>query len=530
MANTFIGSHRNTPITVDYLNLIKVAGYQDQYLRPNVTTMTGDAVAEIGNMIRNFNGKIPGSVIAKTTASFILPTSRPESLSFAENVAPNAVAIPFGWNEDRFVFMMQIRTTSGNIETTELVTGYTDRFDVARTNRYVQNTEDVIIAPDTVFYINSVSTIGTRYLNNFAIPVIKDSFSVFGGGLGTGTYHNQNAMKMTPMNLIQSGKINSVDGITDIPDNSGITTIRSDYKSVSGYPTLSYRKFNSPTAITSKIIESYSDQAKLFANSGNYSSDDVYNQARGACADPSITQTKILTSISTMGGSSSTFDYKWLQALDPNIDDKVDVFDSGYHTTEYSAPWDSPTLETQMALVASNMVTTLMLNYSLRMLEFSSTNMIVNHGGFGSNSSSTMISNISGFVENINFNNIIGSLENIIGEELGMVLSQGGEIGYSIHVSAEMNADISITISFEGRPEEIYIFPSFADSALSPMITTNAKVYRNNSRDIGTVMDLVEETVIGANGITGYSGGMGDVFDHMQSGYNPGIANTGNVY
>ena len=38
MANTFIGSHRNTPITVDYLNLIKVAGYQDQYLRPNVTT------------------------------------------------------------------------------------------------------------------------------------------------------------------------------------------------------------------------------------------------------------------------------------------------------------------------------------------------------------------------------------------------------------------------------------------------------------------------------------------------------------
>ena len=146
-------------------------------------------------------------------------------------------------------------------------------------------------------------------------------------------------------------------------------------KSVSNYPTLSYRKFNSPTALTSKIIESYTDQAKLFANSGSYSSDDVYNQARGACADPSITQTKILTSISTMGGSSSTFDYKWLQAIDPHIDEKTDVFDGGYHTTEYSAPWDAPTLETQMALVASNMVTTLMLNYSLRMLEFSSTNM-----------------------------------------------------------------------------------------------------------------------------------------------------------
>lgn len=530
MANTFIGSHRNTPITIDYLNLIKVAGYQDQYLRPNVTTMTGDAVAEIGNMIRNFNGKIPGSVIAKTTASFILPTSRPETLSFSDNVAPNAVSIPFGWNEDRFVFMMQIRTTSGNIETTELVTGYTDRFDVEHTGRYSNNFEDVLLAPDTVFYINSVSTIGTRYLNNIAIPVIKDSFSVFGGGLGTATYNNQDALKMTPMNLIQSGKLNSMDGITDIPDNTGTTIIRSDYKSVSGYPTLSYRKFNSPIAITSKIIESYSDQAKLFANSGTYSSDDVYNQARGACADPSITQTKILTSISTMGGSNSTFDYKWLQSIDPHIDEKTDVFDGGYHTTEYSAPWDAPTLETQMALVASNMVTTLMLNNSLRMLEFSSTNMIVNHGGFGSNSSSTMISNISGFVENINFNNIIGSLENVIGEELGMVLSQGGEIGYSIHVSAEMNADITITISFEGKPEEIYIFPSFADSALSPMITTNAKVYRNNSRDIGTVMDLVEETVIGANGITGYTGGMGDVFDHMHSGHSPVNTNSGNVY
>ena len=524
MANTFIGSHRNSPIIVDYLNLIKVAGYQDQFLRPNVTTMTGVAAAEIGNMIRDFNGKIPGSVIAKTTANFILPSSRPETLAFADNVVPNSVSIPFWLDEDRFVFMMQIRTTSGNIETTELVTGYTDRFDVAHTNRYVQNTEDVIIAPDTTFYINSVSTIGTRYLNNLAVPVIKDSFAVFGGGLGAGTYNSQNALKMTPMNLIQSGKINSVDGITDVPDNSGVTTIRSDYKSVSNYPTLSYRKFNSPTALTSKIIESYTDQAKLFANSGSYSSDDVYNQARGACADPSITQTKILTSISTMGGSSSTFDYKWLQAIDPHIDEKTDVFDGGYHTTEYSAPWDAPTLETQMALVASNMVTTLMLNYSLRMLEFSSTNMVV-HGGFGVSSSSTMISNIAGFVENINFNNIIGSLENIIGEELGMVLSQGGELGYSIHVSAEMNADISITISFEGKPEEIYIFPSFADSALSPMITTNTKTYRNNSRDIGAVMDLVEETVISSSGITGYTGGMGDVFDHMQSGHNPG-----NVY
>ena len=106
-----------------------------------------------------------------------------------------------------------------------------------------------------------------------------------------------------------------------------------------------------------------------------------------------------------------------------------------------------------------------------------------------------------------------------------MVLSQGGELGYSIHVSAEMNADINITISFEGKPEEIYIFPSFADSALSPMITTNTKTYRNNSRDIGAVMDLVEETVISSSGITGYTGGMGDVFDHMQSGHNPG-----NVY
>jgi hypothetical protein len=525
MSNTFIGSRRNSPITIDYLNLIKVAGYQDQFLRPNVTTMTGTAAAEIGNMIRDFNGKIPGSVIAKTTANFILPSSRPETLSFADNVAPNAVSIPFGWNEDRFVFMMQIRTTSGNIETTELVTGYTDRFDVAHTNQYVHNTEDVIVAPDTVFYINSVSTIGTRYLNNIAIPVIKDSFSVFGGGLGTATYNSQNALKMTPMNLIQSGKINTIDGITDIPDNSGVTTIRSDYKSVSNYPTLSYRKFNSPTALTSKIIESYADQAKLFANSGSYSSDDVYNQARGACADPSITQTKILTSISTMGGSSSTFDYKWLQSIDPDIDNKTDVFDSGYHTTEYSAPWDAPTLETQMALVASNMVTTLMLNYSLRVLEFSSTNMMVNHGGFGASSDSAMISNISGFVENINFNNIIGSLENIIGEELGMVLSQGGEIGYAIHVSAEMNADINITISFEGRPEEIYIFPSFADSALSPMITTNTKTYRNNSRDIGAVMDLVEDTVVTSSGIVGYNG-MGDVFSQMNSGHNP----TGNVY
>lgn len=509
-------SSRSARIFIDYLNLIEVSGYQDQFLRPNRTTMTDQVINGIHDLVDKFNGDIPTNAISSVTSSFMLPTSTPEYADSYSN-RPLNVSINNGWREHRFVFLMQVTTEANGMSKKELITGYTDHADIARQNG------QVLIDPRTVFYINNISTISTRMIGSgIEVPQLRDSYSVFGGGMGNGHYQNRETNIMTPMNMITSSIYNGVDGLSDVGKNNRV--VRSDFRNVSNYPTMSYRNYNSPTAMVSKVIDSFAKKARLEVGNGVSDSDAIYQKARGSVADPGLYNSTFMHGLSnTTGYTVSTFDFGWLETIDPTIRDRFTFTKQPYHTTEFTATWDKPTRETQMALVTSSMVTTLMSNYSLGYFEFSATNMLVqNHFGMGMLQSphNIEITNILGLSNiNLDYTPMIAALEQVIAEELCVILSTNGEVGYHVHVKCDMNTDIEVMISFENQPEEIFIFPSFADSIVSPMLTTNTELYRNNSRDIGTALDIVHERIIGNTNFGNQNNyavnTFGDVNSHM---------------
>ena len=167
---------------IESLKLVRVNGFQDQYLRPYRTAMTNTVENNIREMTDQFNGRIPTSRISEACNDFIMPSDRVESYQ-GRSVS---VAMPNGWKEHRYTFIMVVETTIDNLATRELITGYTDRCDAAYGHSGYGST--IHIAPDTVFYVNAVTKLSQRSINGIVVPTVVNSYSVIGGGFSTDAY------------------------------------------------------------------------------------------------------------------------------------------------------------------------------------------------------------------------------------------------------------------------------------------------------------------------------------------------------
>lgn len=482
--SAYIGQRRDK-MTIINLRLYETMGYQDQFLRPNKTTVTGQILNNIDTMLGQYGSKIPTQAISRSTSKFMLPSARVET--FSDRGTPRAmnVRIDNGWSEKRFMFIMQVEIETNGIRNIELVSGYTDRSD------HVVRGNEVFIAEDTIFYVNSVSRI-----KQMGVPMIQAAYSVTGGGLGAGTFHDQNTYRMTPMNLIQHADIERIEGLSTVANNPDIRIAGSHV--VGNQPVITDRLYSSPTTMFRRIMQSFTSSIMQASNSAMMTADDIYTNTRAAVGDPDIFSCRFISNINMNGTSGSVFEYRRLKDLCPHLEEIVDIslldFTVDGRLGDY---WDTSTRETQMALIASTMVSTLMLNMSLTELAFVSTNMV----GMGiasramniENPFATEVRKALSLVSDRVTPQHLDAIADVVNSELAEVLSENNEIGYDIEVHAMINQDIFIRIRFENNPWTEYTFPSFADSIISPILTTKADTYRQSISDVGMVMDHVVE-------------------------------------
>lgn len=472
------------------LDLFKVDGYQQQVLRPYVTNINGSVISKIDNILDTYNGKIPNNVTSSVCGDFILPSSRPDM--FNKQVVE--VGIPNSWSENRFVFNLVVEIVVNGLVSTEVITGYTDRLDTVSG----RHAGEEFIAPDTVFYINNIASISRR--NN----LIESSSSIIGGGLGIAAYGNLNTYKMSPSQLINSSKYNFADTLSDIPNNAYIATDNM----ICSTPTMTNRFNNSPNHVFSKILESYRNVWMANHGSGfdNTISDvNLIDSLRSKVSDPINTSSNFFYGMSNINGAfTSTFDYKFLTDMDQYIDQKTFIRTIPINGMN-SSYWSTTDLSTQSAVIISNMVTNLLVNYSLSVIEFSSTNRIPMGFVGNQNTVKTVVYNISSLTNNQTTNDVVKSnreiqminaLEDAINDELIPIVSKNNQVDYQLHVKAIINLDVVIEIAYGNDPAERFVFPSFADALISPLLTINSNIYRKNSNDIGKVLQLVENNTM----------------------------------
>lgn len=489
---SYPGSANRAEVHIQSLMMVEVSGYHDQWLRPYQTNINARNLERVTDAISHYNGSVPGNQLATITREMILPSAYTEKVK-GQN---KSIQIPNGWGQSRFTFSLIVSVTRNGIETIEMVNGYTDVMDIAKDRH-----GNVLISPDTLFYINSISTVktsrkGGRY---GGVPLITDSYSVFGGSTGKEPYHGSNVIKMTPDNIIESTELSGMLDASSLP-SSNVQVI--EPKMVSFLPSLSSRKNNSPTHYLGKTISAYHRSVELGMNVGMGDYTSVIDQARSAISDKGISETEFIYLLSldkSVMGHTTSFTYRKLCQLDPTIDARAGVTLTSYSSNQNTAPWSAPTIETQTAAIVSNMVTNLMLNYSLTELVFQSTNMITqSHHYFDSADSVTRVEKIHGLNSQVDYRQVHKMIEEIIDEELVPVISANNNIGYDLYVNASINLDISITITIDGSPDRdvVFVFPSFADSLNSPMLTTDPQTYNRVTDDIGTILNKVTDRLV----------------------------------
>lgn len=501
--NSFANAGQRITFKIESLKLIRVHGFQNQYLRPFRTAMTGTVESNIREMTDKFNGSIPTNLISETCNNFIMPSERVESYQGQTM----AVAMPNGWGDNRYTFIMIVETTADNLVTRELIAGYTDCRDVA-----MRGIQDILISPNTVFYVNTVTKLSQRSVNGIQIPTVTGSYSVIGSGFSVDAYNGATTWRMTPQNLIQSAKTSNVMGMSTLPADGHQPIIGSDYRKVQQAAVLTNRTNNSPTNVFSKIIENMATTINADAMTGMV--DPVRAQAtvQGKVADPSILNSIFMGALyNFFNARVAHFDYKFLQQICPYLEQITQVDDTGYETTQYQGQWDKPTIESIMAVVVSNIVTSFVTTTSLTAIEFTITNMlpIATMGGLSNFATQTTITDIRGYSQMINLAQFIPAYQQRLTDELGPIVSRGNNVGFTLYVRADMGVDIFMRLKYDNGIEEAFVFPMFADSIISPMLTTSTDLYRHNAADINTAMDIVtdvyDEKIFGGSAKQGWS-------------------------
>lgn len=504
--NSFANAGQRINFRIESLKLIRVHGFQNQYLRPFRTAMTGTVESNIREMTDKFNGSIPTNLISEACNNFIMPSERVETYQGQTM----AVAMPNGWGDNRFTFIMVVETTIDNLITRELVAGYTDRLDASY--GMFNGSRSIHVAPDTVFYVNTVTKLSQRSVNGITVPTISNSYSVIGSGFSVDAYNGAATWRMTPQNLIQSAKASNVMGMSTLPADGHQPIIGSDYRKVQHAAVLTNRTNNSPTNVFSKIIENMATTINADAMTGMVDPVKAQASVQAAVADPSVLNSVFMGALyNFFNARVAHFDFKFLQQVNPMIDQIMAVDDQGYETTQYQGHWDKPTIESIMAVVVSNVVTSFMTSASLTSLEFTTTNMMPVDitGGISSFATRTILSDIRGLSPHIDLRPFIQAYQQRLTDELGPIVSRNNNAGFSLYVRADMGIDIFMRLKYDNGIEEAFVFPMFADSIISPMLTTSTDLYRHNAADINTAMDIVtdvyDEKIFGGSAKQGWS-------------------------
>lgn len=301
-------------------------------------------------------------------------------------------------------------------------------------------------------------------------------------------------------------------GMSTLPADGHQPIIGSDYRQVQQAAVLTNRTNNSPTNVFSKIIENMATTINADAMTGMV--DPVRAQAtvQGKVADPSILNSIFMGALyNFFNARVAHFDYKFLQQICPYLEQITQVDDTGYETTQYQGQWDKPTIESIMAVVVSNIVTSFMTTSSLTAIEFTITNMlpIATMGGLSNFATQTTVTDIRGYSQMINLAQFIPAYQQRLTDELGPIVSRGNNVGFTLYVRADMGVDIFMRLKYDNGIEEAFVFPMFADSIISPMLTTSTDLYRHNAADINTAMDIVtdvyDEKIFGGSAKQGWS-------------------------
>lgn len=456
----------NKKMRIVNLLLQETGTYNSMYIRPYITHVTQETANVIADRVDQ-TGDISPNTFAGLTGNMLTPSS----------VNLGEIPIPGGWNNKRISFLLTLEVSS-NLIANKLVyvQGYTDHVGISHSGA---------IDPRMLFFINSITVVarntvqtpmGVQYMDR----VIETAQVINGQLFVDRSYGDAGVYGLRPYDIFVSSQIV---GLADVGHNYG--NIYDKRVRLDSSPNLSKssRKNNIPTSYMSTLVGNYKNSLSL-AEFGAVESD-VYSRAASMSSDSSVLNNEFIRAIELYTGISSpvTFNIGILESIDPNVGNVTNYIRVGNtqlvgcHTAGSSEYWGGANRETVIATLLSNAIPSLMLEYMINKIAFRSTNHDIN-------GQPTTVLIDAKSVTNLDLTKSFTMFKHRLENEIIYDLTFGNQISYMLDVQCDVFGESRINLSLDGGPMISYVTPSFCDSLITPIYTTNKDMLYTICHDI----------------------------------------------
>ena len=457
-------------IQVKKLVLREMGEYQQQYSRPY--TPSGDSFNQndIDSLIMSTEEgtDITASSLSGLAGRFLTPKA-----DIRSNLDEHIVDIAGGWNERRFAFLMEaVLDSDSNSANHVLLMGYTDHSDISASEH---------IDPDMRMYVNSVIHINhvlgfsnsgrsrtrwrTRLANNDQVLVnpIKPSRS------GTrNSYRDSEIITMRPEDIFRRRSIAS---ISDDMDDDDVIDRRHGF--TEGALKLSRRGNSIANEYLASGIRAYHSSR----NRGDMFEDDydviTTANARKSVRENLVTENELLMELTdrTNLQEEGYVVYGDLEdAFGEMIDDITTIhFANPNHLAILadSSYFDTATAEGMAGYIVSSTLPKLLMECKYSGCEVNITNDTID------GRPDIRIVSISPFSDGENIDDNLASFKDRLLVELFDDLSFRGRKIVSLRIVSQIWTETTVDIAIDGDEEERFIFPTFSDALIAPVVGTD---------------------------------------------------------
>lgn len=464
---------------VTKLVVMRSGTYNQMFARPYQTQYNANVADDLARRLDdNQNGETTGALLSGLANRIIMPAR--------QHSGP--IAIVNGWEmpRGRFMMVLEMQLQSGATYHYH-IQGYTSHWDPS-----LNGTPD----PDMRFYVNSfvrmsrtiISTpTGTRVQD-----IVTESAQVIDGRLiSTQMGNNTQVYGMRPNEIytvMQSDHLVSQMWQGDVRDS-----VYDHRTTLSNQAVPSSRVNNLPSNMLAKIIDTYQTGLKL-ANYGS-SNSDVYSRCKGYVYEGGIMENPFFRQLYDITGMPEATSFTIMDilsidpnAMDPSVAQFVTLTPNAMAKQNHSGQsefWHRP--DDIMAWICSvliNSVPTIMMEMMITRLVFAADN----HDMSG-------INNVEIYgARDIIGQNIVNSLQVFktrFVHEIMRDLTYNNQELYQLKMDVDLFGDTVIDIAFGGQPMTRYVTPSFCDSLMAPVVTTNKNLLQSNAYDFGQLLQGV---------------------------------------
>jgi hypothetical protein len=494
--NDFRDNFASREMVIEQFIIRELGTYNDQFYRPFEPLLDGHHLSDITNAIKS----VPKSALnpgfySRIGSGILMPSS---------NVTGD-VCMPHGWGQKRFMFSLKVnfKLRIGSIEK-YYIQGYTEHNDQS----LFSNQFD----PEMLFFINSVTKTVVQTVNTDMGYQEREMVTDCSHLLSDYDSRQQDLSVVRPEDIINLMSVSHLPGINgDLVDDDGysdfaemgITNV--DYRTkLSSSVVKSKRADDSPNTFIGELTDAFVN-SKATLNTISQGEMQVFHSAANKLSNSLPSNDNFLSLIKNISNNSRAlnhFKLKYLDKIQPGLMDSpvTTVFKLTNHSELASRGdgqyWNERSWLTQMSVFVAQTTAAVMTKHGLSRLDYQAANTISRRDFSNQSKHTVIIPTRYSLAVNADLSNIEAALQLELEINILNVISSNHRLPYTVQVMCDVFTETRIVIQVDNGDTAEYIYPTFADSLMPPVVTNNSDTQTNIATSLGVFLTEVSDIAL----------------------------------